>query len=136
MLCIVYVSSAKHEFSDADLMDLLEQSRRKNARLNITGVLLYKDGNVMQLLEGPDEALSELIKEIYADPRHHGIIQLLRKQVETREFPGWSMEFRNLSGTNLRQVAGFLNEHAIETETAVDNQSPMLLLLSSFGFSG
>jgi acylphosphatase len=136
MLCIVYVSSAKPEFSDADLMVLLEQSRSKNARLDITGVLLYKDGNVMQLLEGPDQAVGDLIKTIYADQRHHGIIQLLRKRVETREFPDWSMDFRNLGGANIQKVAEFLNENALEVKTAAPHQSPMLRLLSGFGFSG
>ncbi len=136
MVCIVYVSSAKQEFSDADLMALLRQSQEKNARLAITGVLLYKEGNVMQLLEGPAEALDQLITTIYADPRHHGIIQLLRKQVTTREFPDWSMEFRDLGGAPVRKVGEFLNQHAMKVKIEAENQSPMLRLLSSFGFSG
>jgi len=49
---LVYVSSAVTFFSSAELVTLLEKSRANNTRLGISGLLLYKDGNTMQLLEG------------------------------------------------------------------------------------
>ena len=87
MLAIVYVSSAVKPFSNADLSSLLEQSREKNARLRSTGILLYKDGDVMQLIEGPDEAVTSLAKTIYCDSRHRGIIELIKRDITEREFP-------------------------------------------------
>ncbi len=63
MLSLIYVSSSTRAFSDADLVALLEQSQEKNARLDITGMLLYKDGNFMQVLEGPDDAVRQLFRD-------------------------------------------------------------------------
>ncbi|MDZ4802991.1 MAG: BLUF domain-containing protein [Bryobacteraceae bacterium] len=40
MLSLVYVSSADREFSELELMELLEKSREKNTRLGLTGMLL------------------------------------------------------------------------------------------------
>jgi len=77
-----------HQFSraavlDFDLTALLKQSRAKNSALEITGILLYKDGDVMQLLEGPDEAVKKVAQTIYADQRHCRIIQLLERKISS-----------------------------------------------------
>ena len=113
MLSLVYVSSATQLFSEEDLKALLEQSREKNARLGVTGMLLYKDGNFMQVLEGADDAVTRLYSTIQNDPRHHGVLELVRQQIEAREFASWSMGFKNLRDANLQQTPGystFLNE--------------------------
>ena len=113
VLSLVYISSSKGEFSDTDLVALLKKSREKNTRLGITGMLLYKSGNVMQVLEGPDDAVRKLIKTINADDRHHGVITLLERQIEQREFPDWTMGFKNLNDPELRESSGyseFMNE--------------------------
>jgi hypothetical protein len=107
MLSLVYVSTVKGGFSAADLVALLEQSREKNARLGITGMLLYKDGNFMQVLEGPDDVVRQLVKTIYADDRHHGVIQLLEWQIEQRQFPDWTMGFKDLNDPALRENPGY-----------------------------
>ena len=52
MIALVYVSAARKLFDEAELSALLTQCRANNARLGVTGVLLYADGNFMQALEG------------------------------------------------------------------------------------
>jgi hypothetical protein len=113
MFSLVYVSSAAREFSERDLVELLERSRAKNQRLGITGMLLYKDGNFIQALEGQAEAVDGLFTVIRRDPRHRDVIRLVRREIKEREFADWSMGFRNLSDPGLRSVPGFaefLNE--------------------------
>lgn len=134
MLCIVYVSSAVRELADAELTALLEQCQGKNARLEITGILLYKDGDIMQLIEGPTEAIRRLARTIYADPRHHQIIQLLEREISTREFAGWSMDFQNLSASKVDKLAEFMADEPIESPSGADHRSTMIHLLRSFGF--
>ena len=112
MLSLVYVSSAVAEFTKADLVALLQQSRENNERLGITGLLLYKDGNFIQLLEGPEDAVRDLIRTVSADPRHRGIIRLLEEQAE-RRFPDWSLGFKDLNDPEIRELPGyseFMNE--------------------------
>jgi hypothetical protein len=103
MLSLVYVSSATQLFSDEDLKALLAQSRDKNKRLGITGLLLYKDGNFMQVLEGAEDAVLATYASIQADTRHHGILELIRQPVQEREFASWSMGFKNLKDVNLNE---------------------------------
>ena len=116
MLSLLYVSSATQLFSEEDLKDLLQQSRANNTRLDLTGMLLYKDGNFMQVLEGPDDALTAVFAKIERDPRHHSVLPLLRQQIQEREFSSWSMGFKNLKDANLQQTPGystFMNESLI-----------------------
>src|SRR5574343_1452728 len=107
MLQLVYVSSATSLFSKAELLELLTQSRIKNSALGITGMLLYKDGNFMQMLEGEDKAVRQLFETIRNDPRHHDSIVLIEEPAETAYFPDWSMGFRDLSDKSLETLPGF-----------------------------
>jgi hypothetical protein len=56
---------------------LLGTARRRNAAAGVTGMLLYRDGNVAQTLEAPDEAVEATFRRIEQDPRHRGVILLL-----------------------------------------------------------
>jgi len=94
---LVYVSSSKGLFSATDLDDILRASRRNNARLGITGILLYRGGNIMQVLEGEAEPLEQIFQVIRADPRHTGVIKLIDREVAKRDFEFWSMDFQDLS---------------------------------------
>lgn len=94
---IVYVSSAVSLLSAADLVELLRVSRENNERLGVTGMLLYHDGNFIQALEGAPDAVRALSERIARDPRHAGMITLLRETLEAPRFPTWSMGFRDLT---------------------------------------
>ncbi len=52
MFFLVYVSSAVVPFTPAALVDLLATSHKNNSKSAVSGMLLYKDGNFMQALEG------------------------------------------------------------------------------------
>ncbi len=97
LVSIVYVSSATRPFADEEILELLRIARRNNERLGVTGMLLYRDGNFLQVLEGSVGAIDELVQIIRKDPRHQGFILMSRKNIEERNFSDWSMAFRNMS---------------------------------------
>jgi hypothetical protein len=107
MIFLVYVSSAVNLFSEKELIQLLETSRQNNAKIGVTGMLLYKDGNFMQLIEGPEEAVRALHAKISIDPRHRGLMTLLQGHQENREFQDWAMGFQSLDAAGLRQLPGY-----------------------------
>ena len=104
---LVYVSSAVSLFSSAELVALLDQSRANNTRLGISGMLLYKDGNTMQALEGDKGAVLGLYERIARDPRHRGLLRLLEGPAETRQFAEWSMAFHDLGAPEAHDVPGY-----------------------------
>lgn len=107
MLSVVYVSAAAVPFSDEALLALLGQSRRNNTRLGLTGLLLYRDGQFMQVLEGPDAAVRALYATIGRDPRHQGVRTLLEEPITERRFPDWAMGFQSLTDEELRAIPGY-----------------------------
>jgi len=113
LIHLIYVSSATQPFPQVDLLALLELSRRKNTPEGITGLLLYRDGNFMQVLEGEEQAVVATHARILRDTRHDGFITLLKESIEQRTFGDWSMGFRDLNSTEVRSTPGyneFLNE--------------------------
>ena len=107
MIQLVYVSSAVSRFDDGSLMKLLDVSRRNNEAVGITGLLLYRDGNFMQVIEGEREVVLALHRRIEADLRHHGLITMISQEIAQRDFSQWSMGFRNMTDPALEQMPGF-----------------------------
>jgi hypothetical protein len=98
---LVYVSTAAHHLSEAEIGHLLDRARERNAKEQVTGVLLYSHGNFMQYLEGPRAGVARVYEHIVADRLHHGIIELVREPIAAREFSDWTMAFRSISAFGL-----------------------------------
>ena len=54
-------------------------------------MLAYNGEHFMQLLEGQDAAVDELLARIVADPRHRDLVVIRRDERLARECPYWSM---------------------------------------------
>ncbi len=106
MYTLAYESQASAPFSAPDLLDLLRRSRVKNADLGVSGILLYRHGTFLQLLEGPRARVDELYAVIAADPRHQEVSTVLVEDRPGRRFPDWSMGFADVDG-DFTDVDGF-----------------------------
>ncbi len=96
---IVYTSSARQEFSAADLKKLLVAARMRNKAVGVTGMLVFHDGAFLQALEGEKRAVNEIFARIHNDPRHGDLVVLHRGPgPEQRVFGEWSMGFADFSG--------------------------------------
>ncbi|MEP6956348.1 MAG: BLUF domain-containing protein [Chthoniobacterales bacterium] len=104
---LIYVSLATDEPTEQQLLELLEVSRENNRRDDLTGMLLYKDGRFMQLLEGPETAVCATFGRIVHDRRHRDATILLEEAVDERDFTDWSMGFQVLDNDAARAIPGF-----------------------------
>ncbi|MEO7414184.1 MAG: BLUF domain-containing protein [Opitutaceae bacterium] len=128
---LVYASSATVPFPEADLRALLEVSRRKNSLVGVSGMLLYRDGNFMQVLEGEEPVVRGVHLRIARDPRHSGLLTLLQGAVAERSFPNWTMGFRNLESAELKNTPGydeFLNDDWLGAKMVANPSRAMQLL--------
>ncbi len=94
---IVYASSANKELEEDELQEILREARSNNESAGISGLLLYANGNFLQVLEGEQESVMDLVHRIERDNRHHGIIRLMEFTSNERSFPDWSMGYKQLS---------------------------------------
>jgi hypothetical protein len=70
-------------------------------------MLLFKEGNFLQVLEGEESEVMKLYETIARDPRHHGQSILDKGELEQRQFADWSMGFRNLNNSTVKSIPGF-----------------------------
>lgn len=104
---LIYISTATQPFSKPELLELLAKSRENNAKLGVTGMLLYKNDVFQQILEGPEAAVNSLFLKIKSDPRHHGIIKASDGFEAERQFTDWSMGYYDLNSAEAAAVPGY-----------------------------
>lgn len=109
---LVYVSKATQEMTGEDLTKLLLKIRPNNQLNGITGMLLFDGGSFMQVIEGKPKDIAYLFSRIQLDSRHKNIVHLLEKPIAKRQFPDWSMGFRDITDAMLESVEG-LNDFFI-----------------------
>ena len=80
-------------FAAAQIADLVEKARERNATLGVTGALIYSEKHFAQALEGDAAALVELMQSIRRDPRHKDVIILEDAPIPRRRFEGWSLGY-------------------------------------------
>ena len=107
LLSLIYLSAARVPFSRQDLLELLTLSRENNSKLGITGMLLFKAGNFLQVLEGEEKQVLPLYEKIALDRRHRKLITLSQERCTHRNFPDWSMGFHDLSSPEVSATPGF-----------------------------
>lgn len=104
---LIYVSTAVVPMTEDDLVRLLEQSRSSNAQNRLTGMLLYKNGHFMQVLEGEESSVKEIFHDIEKDLRHKSVDVLRAEYIQHRDFPDWTMGFANIDKLDPSSLPGF-----------------------------
>ena len=107
LIQIVYVSISPHDLTEDDLADLLIEIRKKNEKLNVTGLLLYHDGAFIQVLEGEKSIIDDLYKRLKKDKRHHTLIVLSEEYIDQRSFPDWSMGYEKIKKDQTSSLEGY-----------------------------
>jgi len=55
-------------------------------------LLVFNGTHFLQIIEGSESAIEDLIERLRKDPRHTGFEIRDRRKVDARSFPDWSME--------------------------------------------
>lgn len=134
LISLVYTSIAAQPMSDDELKSILETSRRNNAAVNVTGMLLHKDGHFIQALEGEENAVNPLYEKIASDPRHVNVYKMFTRKVKERSFGDWTMGFNQLSSIDPSELPGFTDflTKPFDAKFLMENPSRALYLLEFF----
>ena len=89
---LTYTSLARLDLQSSDLEAIHRTAREQNALDGITGLLVFNGTHFLQIIEGAEDAIEDLVERLRKDPRHNGFEIRDRRQVDARSFPGWSME--------------------------------------------
>lgn len=67
---LIYSSRCVPELSEIELIQILHESRINNENKGISGILLFKKGHFLQVLEGNKQDIIDLYQNIKTDKRH------------------------------------------------------------------
>ena len=127
----VYTSAAMQPMPKSKLYKILVDSRVNNKLADITGLLVYVDGNFLQVLEGEQEAVTALLEKISKDRRHKDVKVVYKTSIENRTFNSWQMAYISPSPRELATWAGLKNtttlESTFETLEREPNRFPSVL---------
>jgi len=78
--------------------------------------------------------VDEIYNSILKDPRKTGNIVLVKEEISQRNFPNWSMGFKNLESCLPDELPGFQDifDGKLDKQLAVKNTSKALGLLMGF----
>jgi hypothetical protein len=99
---LTYTSRARLDLTDEDLHDILREARALNALDGITGLLVFDGSRFLQIVEGTEEAIDNLMERLRRDRRHNAVEVRDERVVEQRSFAGWTMELVRVSAGYLR----------------------------------
>lgn len=129
---LTYTSRARLDLSDRDLADIHQTARHLNALDGITGLLLFDGSRFLQIIEGSEAAIDNLVDRLRQDSRHSAFEVRDERSVERRSFADWSMEL-------LRVSAGYKDaREEVATILPADVAEPVreLILRMSGGMAG
>ena len=100
LIRLIYASRSNEPVTPAMIDSIIEQSRRRNPALGITGVLCHGGDAFMQALEGSRTAVNEVYNAIVRDARHRDVTLISCEEIAQRRFGSWTMGRVNLAHVN------------------------------------
>jgi uncharacterized protein YbgA (DUF1722 family) len=130
MYRVIYISSATFDLNSSELEIMLHKFRENNQKKGITGLLLYVEGDFIQVLEGVKEQVVQLFTSIKKDPRNRSVITLFEGAIKQNQFPDWRMGFCK---TTYSELGELIDEKEFSKEAFVNYEDHMaMILINSF----
>jgi diguanylate cyclase (GGDEF)-like protein len=105
---LVYVSTAVRPMSVPGLVEMMKAGRVRSERLQITGMLLYKAGHFIHVLEGEESKVREILADAEKDREQRSVDVLRSGHFYARSFPDWTMGFEGFEAGSEPAFTRFL----------------------------
>jgi len=107
---ICYISDSKTDESLDSLKTLFQQAEENNIKNEITGILIYKNKNFLQVFEGESKVVDETFKRIVKNKKHHNIFKIIETNIDSRIFEDYNYGFTTISDkTTIRQLQEYFD---------------------------
>ncbi len=107
-----------------ELKDILQMSRENNTRNGLTGILLYHQGNFIQVLEGEEVDIKDTYLRILNDTRYKNVLKMIERETLERNFPDWFNGYMNAREQNPVDI--------LQQDSNIKSSHPILILPKSF----
>lgn len=101
---LIYRSRARGDIDQASLASIVKQAQIYNARMQVSGILVFDGHQFLQVLEGPLSSVEALFARISQDERHDFVVELMRDYAPRRHFESIGMMLFDLRNVKARAV--------------------------------
>ena len=102
--CIYCSVATKANFTASDLSQLLDECRERNANVEVTGMLLFREQTFFQILEGDRAVVDALFEKLALDKRHTRVTKIIVEPIEQRSFAEWTMGYSKITTKELAEI--------------------------------
>lgn len=120
MFQLAYISFKSPEYDidgENGIDSILEVANKFNKENKISGLLIYRRGVFIQLIEGEKEIVLNLYGRIASDLRHESQRILLKQEVDERLFSDWSMQYREINNIEIDRIFDCISWEEIVDKT-------------------
>ncbi|OKS86392.1 BLUF domain-containing protein [Mucilaginibacter polytrichastri] len=138
---LIYISKAAKLMDNDDLKLIINESNQWNERHEITGMLLYIEGQFsktggrfIQVLEGSRDEVQIVFNMIKNDARHCNILLMNECELEKRNFSSWLMGFKSITENEFIETVGYfdLDDFSLIKTKSKDFNIPLNYLKSFY----
>ncbi|MDQ3245974.1 MAG: BLUF domain-containing protein [Pseudomonadota bacterium] len=127
---LAYTSLAALDLTASDLEAIHQTARELNALDGVTGLLIFNGTHFLQIIEGGEDSINELVERLRRDVRHSGFEIREEHKVTERAFPDWSMQMvrvstdfvearENMAGQLPSKLPGTVRERILQMTEAI-----------------
>jgi len=106
---IIYESIETGKLSISEIEELASAARKKNFKLDVTGLLIRKNKGFIHYLEGAKNTVALLYEEILRDKRHHSLVLVTKGYTPNRKFTNWSLLLKFVTEQEINAIEGIRN---------------------------
>ena len=137
--CIGYVSDIVNiKNAKNDIADIILSAAAFNDGHNITGMMAYYDGCILQFIEGESQVVGELYERIGKDSRHRDLVRIYDAEIESRSFDGWKMALVNIDDVpeDVRSSCiNFMKNNLSKTASRAAQDDEIKILIHGFSMN-
>jgi len=93
MIRLIYSGSLVRSPSREQVSEFLVNTRLRNQRKKISGVLILMGRNFLQVIEGPEVEIDYLYSRLVQETQRYSLILLSRQYIREAVFHSWSLGF-------------------------------------------
>lgn len=97
MFRLIYRSVATTDLDSGEIGKIVLHARSRNEREGITGLLLYHNRMIFQILEGDEDKVMTCYERVKGDPRHDQVVVISKREANTRAFTNWFMGYEDVA---------------------------------------
>ena len=120
----------------SEIEKILQVAQRRNARVSVTGALMFNEQRFTQVLEGSEVAVRSIFASIEQDVRHSGVTILATGTVPYRRFTSWTMAFVGTSKVARAYYRDYVGDRVEWRGMTNDRMAELMLKMISLDQGG